>query len=141
LAAAGQGNGIVEGARPISHDARMGQRRRRDDRKPCRASGGCRSPKVTSSGKPLASISALWCFDRESACWPAARACHGAKGPGSSRPSLIADRRRSQITLEVGLGTDRRQCRSRSAVHCLHAAPMAEARNWPRPPTEQRRLP
>ena len=50
LATAWQGNGIVEGARPISHDAaRTGQRRRRDDRTPCKASAvaapqrsGCR---------------------------------------------------------------------------------------------------
>jgi len=45
LATAGQGNGIVEGARPISHDAaRMGQRRRRDDRTRCRASGRSLKP-------------------------------------------------------------------------------------------------
>jgi hypothetical protein len=31
-------------------------------------------------------------FDREFACWPATRACRGAKGSGSSRASRIEAR-------------------------------------------------
>src|SRR6267378_7318165 len=61
LTTAGQGNGIVEGARPISrHDvARTGQRRRRDDRTLCRAFAVAAPQKSRCRVSPLTSTSAL----------------------------------------------------------------------------------